>query len=109
MAGSNERSINTEFNPAVFKVPDFISAVNGWEDASWRNDLMPSFRNKERKIVLWIDTVAVETRAIECEVAGELYQYHISNCDDDGVSLDTVYYTNEEKELEQWLNKQDKD
>ena len=38
--------------------PDFdnvITLPDGWEDVSWKNDVCPSFFNKEKKVILYLD------------------------------------------------------
>ena len=43
----------TEF--PTWSTSDMPTLPDGWEDASWKNNLMPLFTNKELGLGLWVD------------------------------------------------------
>ena len=91
-----------EFDFENYNVPNCL--INSdWEDVSWHNDVCPRWENYKLMIAVWVERMDCEQRELEDQKQYTVCEILSHGGDDYYLADGTLFSTEYEDVLEQWL------
>ncbi len=93
-----------EFNFLDYQIPAVLQSYK-WNDVSWHNDVSPRFENTELMLAVWVETTDPEKREYDDWKQYTVVRLIRLNSEETTLADDSVFETEDAKELIEWLHK----